>query len=86
MSGFGQTSRVRPLLDAARRGGVDVGELLLYGLNEAGEAAFTERLRISDRATLRGIAAERLHNWHAVEVWEGPMCVVRLRREPVRPA
>lgn len=60
-----------------------MNELLLYGLDEAGEPAFTERLRTTDRSAVRALAAARLQDWHAVEVWEGPMCIVRLRRESV---
>jgi hypothetical protein len=63
-----------------------LGELLLYGLDEAGETAFTERVGAIDRASLRALAAERLRDWHAVEIWDGPMCVVRLRRQVARQA
>jgi hypothetical protein len=58
-----------------------VAELLLYGLDEAGETTFSERLSLNDRSELRALAAERLSRCDAVEIWEGPMCVVRLRRD-----
>ncbi|MFC3070889.1 hypothetical protein [Phenylobacterium soli] len=57
-------------------------DLLLYGLNEAGEPAFAERLPPSERARMREIAHSHLQRFHAVEVWEGPTCVLRLRRRP----
>jgi hypothetical protein len=55
-------------------------ELLLYGLDEAGQPAFAERLAANQRPRLREIAAEHLERHHVVEVWEGPTCVLRLRR------
>ncbi|WP_374471296.1 hypothetical protein [Phenylobacterium sp.] len=57
-----------------------MGEILLYALNEAGETAFAEQLREADRHRLRTLARERLKQYPAVEVWDGPMCVLRLRR------
>jgi hypothetical protein len=59
--------------------------LLLYGLDEAGHAAFAEELRSDDRGRLQTVALDRLREWHAVEVWDGPMCVIRLRRRPSGP-
>jgi hypothetical protein len=59
-------------------------DLVLYGLNEAGEPAFAEKLRPDQRAQLRALAAERLTRCHAVEVWEGPTCLPRLRQPPTR--
>ncbi|MDE2488941.1 MAG: hypothetical protein KGO51_16235 [Alphaproteobacteria bacterium] len=55
-------------------------ELLLYGLNEAGEPVFARRLSPEHRPRLREIALEHLEGRHAVEVWEGPTCVLRLRQ------
>lgn len=55
-------------------------DFLLYGMDEAGQTGFSETLSGCDRAALRTLAEERLRDWHAVEIWEGPMCVVRLRR------
>jgi hypothetical protein len=55
-------------------------DLLLYGLNEAGEPTFAERLAAEHRGRLREIAVEHLARHHVVEVWEGPMCILRLRR------
>lgn len=57
-----------------------MADFLLYGIDETGEAVFSETLRGCDRATLRAKADERLRDWPAVEIWEGPMCVVRVRR------
>lgn len=55
-------------------------ELLLYGLNEAGEPAFAERLPAHVRPRLHDIASDHLTRHHAIEVWEGPTCILRLRR------
>lgn len=52
---------------------------MLYGLNEAGEPAFAEKLAPQDRDRLREVAADRLERCHSVEIWEGPTCVLRLR-------
>jgi hypothetical protein len=57
-----------------------VGEIILYGLDEAGRTALAERLPEADRDRLPLIAEQRLQVCHAVEVWYGPMCVLRLRR------
>jgi hypothetical protein len=57
-----------------------VDQIVLYGLDETGRAAFTERLPEADRDRLSLIADQRLQACHAVEVWYGPMCVLRLRR------
>lgn len=57
-----------------------MAEFKLYGLNEAGEAAHHEVLRAVDRSALEGLARERLGRWQAVEIWEGPMCLVRVSR------
>ena len=54
----------------------------LYGIDEAGEAVFSEILRDTHREALPALARERLRDWHAVEVWEGPVCIVRLKRAP----
>jgi hypothetical protein len=55
-------------------------ELVLYGLDAAGEPAFSETLKLDQRDQLRQLAADRLARCHAVEVWEGPTCVLRLRQ------
>jgi hypothetical protein len=55
-------------------------ELVLYGLNAAGEPAFAEKLTPDQRGELRTLAAERLARCQTVEVWEGPTCVLRLRQ------
>ena len=57
-------------------------ELLLYGLDEAGQPAFAQRLEPHQRHQLRALAADHLTRHHAVEVWEGPTCILRLRRAP----
>lgn len=62
--------------------GHGVAQFQLYGINEAGEAAFSEALRDVAREDLRALASERLRHWYAVEIWEGPICLVRLRRPP----
>ncbi|CAN7577667.1 hypothetical protein LJR225_004311 [Phenylobacterium sp. LjRoot225] len=59
-----------------------MANFLFYGINEAGEIVFSQLLRDFDRADLRALADARLQDWHAVEVWEGPVCLVRLRRAP----
>jgi hypothetical protein len=60
--------------------GRGVGDLRLYGLDDAGEAVFAEDLASGERGGLRALAERRLADWHAVEVWDGPLCVVRLSR------
>lgn len=57
-----------------------MGELRLYGLDEAGKAVFAEELASGERGDLRALAERRLADWPAVEVWDGPLCVVRLSR------
>jgi hypothetical protein len=57
-----------------------VGDLRLYGLDEAGETVFAEDLAAGERGEVRALAERRLADWHAVEVWDGPLCVVRVRR------
>lgn len=57
-----------------------MAEFLFYGLDEAGEPAFSEVLTGDRREPLRALAEQRLEDWPAVEIWEGPLCLVRLRR------
>ena len=57
-----------------------MSDFLLYGLDEVGEAVFSELIVGRDRVGLPDIARERLTEWHAVEIWEGPMCVLRMQR------
>lgn len=59
-------------------------ERLLYGLNEAGEPAFTQSLSGRDGEQFREYADKRLAEFHTVEVWEGPLCILRLRRRTVQ--
>ena len=61
--------------------GDTVSEFLFYGLDEAGQTAFSERLQGGEADTLRALARERLSRFHAVEIWQGPLCIVRLRRK-----
>ncbi|WP_334162167.1 hypothetical protein [Phenylobacterium sp.] len=63
-----------------------MGELLLYALDEAGETAFAEQLPAAERGNARGLAEARLRDHHAVEVWDGPLCILRLRRRPAATA
>lgn len=60
-------------------------EVLLYGLDETGQIVFTQTLQVADRVALRALAEARLREDHAVEIWEGPLCVVRLRRKAAAP-
>jgi hypothetical protein len=57
-----------------------LSDFTLYGLDAAGELLHAEMLRGADRRSLDRLARERLEQWPSVEVWEGPMCLVRLRR------
>jgi hypothetical protein len=57
-----------------------LGDLLLYGLDREGETAFTETLPRRDASALRALGDERLKQFHAVEVWDGALCILRLRR------
>jgi hypothetical protein len=67
-----------------RQGEARVSDFLLYGLDESGRTAHSEVVRGCERSALRPLAEDRLRHWHAVEIWEGPMCVVRLRRDQPR--
>jgi hypothetical protein len=58
-----------------------VGEqILLYGLNEAGEPVFARELSSEEQPDLRALAEAALDDWHRVEVWHGPACVIRKSR------
>ena len=57
-----------------------MADILLYGLDEGGQIVFTEQLAAAERPRLRAIAEARLGRCAAVEVWDGQICVVRLRR------
>lgn len=63
-----------------------MSELLLYGLDQQGETAFTEALPRQETAALRELASARLAEFHAVEVWDGVLCILRLRRQAARQA
>jgi hypothetical protein len=63
-----------------------VSELLLYGIGADGETAYTQAVPRQDQASLRSLAATRLNEYHAVEVWDGALCVVRLRRRAAEEA
>jgi hypothetical protein len=56
-----------------------MANLLLYGIDEAGRIVSSELLRDVD-PDLRALADARLRCWHAVEIWEGPICRLRLSR------
>jgi hypothetical protein len=60
--------------------------MVLYGLDADGEAAFTRRLTPADRDGFRDLAAEHLTDYPTVEVWDGPLCVLRLRRKATEEA
>lgn len=63
-----------------------MAELMLYGLDAAGEAVFTRRLGPGEREAFRTLADEHLKAYHTVEVWEGPLCILRLRRKAAEEA
>ena len=56
-------------------------EILLYGFDDQGETKFSEVLEPASREELRVLALARLERCHAVEVWEGALCILRLRRD-----
>lgn len=80
MSGRKQTTLRSQGMSDGGTGEFAVSELLLYGLDAEGETAFTQALPRQDAAALRSLAQERLNDFHTVEVWDGALCVVRLRR------
>jgi hypothetical protein len=55
-------------------------EILFYGIDETGQAAYCERLGTPERSALDALARERLVDWPAVEIWHGPCCVVRMQQ------
>jgi hypothetical protein len=59
-----------------------MSEFLLYGMDDTGQTAHSEVLRDVGREHVRAVAADLLVHWAAVEAWEGPMCILRLRRRP----
>lgn len=71
---------MRPLYPCATRGTL-LNDFTIYGLDEHGETTSTERLRVPDRQMLAELGRMRLGKFHAVEIWEGALCVLRLRRE-----
>jgi hypothetical protein len=52
----------------------------MYGLDVAGEPAFTRLISPAEREGFRDLAQEHLKDYHTIEVWDGPLCVLRLRR------
>lgn len=58
-----------------------MSDLILYGMNEAGETVLRRQLAAGERDGMRALASAQLSTHHAVEIWDGPLCVVRLRRE-----
>lgn len=71
--------RTGPKETVAKDGGV--AEFQLYGIDGSGQTGFSELL-CCERAELRAVATQRLKDWSAVEVWEGPVCLLRLQRSP----
>lgn len=63
-----------------------MADLVLYGLDAAGEAAFTQRIASGERDGFRDVAQAHLKDYHTVEVWDGPLCVLRLRRKAAEQA
>lgn len=59
---------------------IGVADFLFYGIDENGRAEFSKVLRGQERWALEPLARQGLRRWHGVEIWHGPMCVVRLRR------
>jgi hypothetical protein len=57
-----------------------VANFTLYGLDEAGRTSASELLRDVERGALRQIAEQRLERFSRVEIWEGPVCILRLAR------
>jgi hypothetical protein len=55
-----------------------LSEFLLYGLDAGGDPIFSETFFAQDRRALADIARQRLRRCHSVEIWEGPLCVLRL--------
>ena len=59
---------------------IGVADYLFYGIDENGRAEFSKVLRGQERSALEALARDGLRRWHSVEIWHGPMCLVRLRR------
>lgn len=57
-----------------------MADYLFYGIDEDGRAEFSKVLRCQERSALEALARDGLRRWHSVEIWQGPMCVVRVRR------
>jgi len=57
-----------------------VAEYQLYGFDATGRPKHAEVLRGLTRHELKIVAQDRLGDWQGVEVWQGPMCILRLRR------
>lgn len=55
-------------------------EYLMYGIDIAGAIVSTERFAGVDEAEVRRIATERLERYPMIEVWDGAICMIRLRR------
>ena len=58
-------------------------EFTLYGL-EGARLVSTERIATEDANAARAAMVERLAQYQRVELWEGPICLLR-RERPQRP-
>jgi len=57
-----------------------VQDFRMYGLNAAGSIALAETIPSMPLEQLRRIAENKLEHCDEVEVWQGPVRVLRLRR------
>jgi hypothetical protein len=62
-----------------------MGVFLLYGLDRRGAVQGSEHLAGIIYADAERIAYERLEIYEIVEVWEGPIRVLKLDRRPHSP-
>jgi len=58
-----------------------MGDYKLYGLDEAKKVAWSEYLFLPNLEAAKKHALSRLEHFQTVEVWEGLVCVLRLRRQ-----
>jgi hypothetical protein len=58
----------------------DMQDFRLYGLDAAGTVAFSESVPSMPIEELRNIASGKLDKCDEVEVWQGPVRVLRMRR------
>lgn len=55
---------------------------VVFCLDRQGNVALTEHLSTTDQMQLLQLAQSRLEHFHKVEVWVGPLCIIRLRQSP----